>query len=111
MRYDRGVSNKRPILYRAPHARTPITSRANGKDAGLRTYSRILLHLRNEVPVPFPQKTRADHRNDNNADLTGKVTTKKPRTQTCVGRQIHTPAHAVIAPNDIYSDPAHVSYS
>ena len=38
-------SNKRPTLYRAPHARTPITSRSNGKEKGLRTYSRIPLHL------------------------------------------------------------------
>ena len=44
-------SNKRPTLYRAPHTRMVITSRANGKDKGLRTYSRIPLHLRNNVPV------------------------------------------------------------
>ena len=64
-------SNKRPILHRAPHARTPITSRANGKDEGLRTYSRIPLHLTNNVPVQFTQKTRVKNQSDNNADVNG----------------------------------------
>ena len=97
-------SNKRPTPYRAPHTRMPITSRANGKDESLRTYSRFPLYL----PVQTPQKTHADNRNDNNANLNRKVTAKQPPKQTCVGRQIHTPArfvqlvHAVIAPNDIY---------
>ena len=44
-------SNKRPTLYRAPHARMSITSRTNEKDEGLRTYSRIPLHLKNNMPV------------------------------------------------------------
>ena len=73
-------SHKRPTLYRAPHAKTPITSRANGKDEGLWTYSRILLHLRNDLPVLIPQKTRADNRSDNNADLNDEAATW---TNTC----------------------------
>ena len=82
-------ANKRLTLYRVPHARTPITS--NGKDEGLRTYSRIPLHLRNNVPIRIPQKTHADNRSDNNADLNGKVTEKKPPKQALLGQQIHTP--------------------
>ena len=87
-------SNKRPALYRAPHARMAITSRGSGKDEGLWVYSRIPLHLRNDMPIRIPQKTRADNQSNNNADLNGKVTAKQPPKQTHVGRQIHTPIHA-----------------
>ena len=34
----------------APHSRTPAVSRANGSDGGLRTYSRVPLHLRGKTP-------------------------------------------------------------
>ena len=36
--------------YVAPHSRTPAVSRANGSDGGLRTYSRVPLHLRGRAP-------------------------------------------------------------
>ena len=75
-------SLKPPALYRAPHARTAIPSRANWKSEGLRTYSRIPLHLRNDVPAQVTQKTRDDNRSDNKADQNDKVTANKPFKQT-----------------------------
>ena len=105
-------SLKPPALYSAPHARTAILSRANGKNEGLQIYLSTSLHLRNDMPARVPQKTHADDRCDNNADQNGKVTANKTFRQTRVGRQIHTPArfvqlvHAVIAPNDIYCRPS-----
>ena len=36
--------------YVAPHSRAPAVSRANGDSGGLRTYSRIPLHLRGKTP-------------------------------------------------------------
>ena len=36
--------------YVAPHSRTPAVSRANGSGRGLRTYSRVPLHLRVKTP-------------------------------------------------------------
>ena len=36
--------------YVAPHSRAPAVSRANGNGGGLRTYSRIPLHLRGKTP-------------------------------------------------------------
>ena len=36
--------------YVAPHSRAPAVSRANGDGGGLRTYSRIPLHLRGQTP-------------------------------------------------------------
>ena len=36
--------------YVAPHSQIPAVSRANGSDGGLRTYSRLPLHLRVETP-------------------------------------------------------------
>ena len=36
--------------YVAPHSRIPAISRANGSDGGLRTYSRVPLHLRVKTP-------------------------------------------------------------
>ena len=47
-------SLKPPALYRAPHARTIITSRASGKKGSFQTYSCIPLHLRSDVPARIP---------------------------------------------------------
>ena len=43
------LSNK-DNTYIAPHSRAPAVSRANGNGRGLRTYSRIPLHLRGKTP-------------------------------------------------------------
>ena len=100
-------SNTRATLYKTSHARTAITSRANGRYEGIRTYSHIPLHLRKDVPIRTSQNTRTDNRSDSNADKNGRVTVNPPPIQTHVGRQIHTPArfvqlvHVVISPNDI----------
>ena len=42
------LSNK-DNTYMAPHSRAPAISRANGNGGGLRTYSRIPLHLRSKT--------------------------------------------------------------
>ena len=93
-----------PTIYKAPHSRTTIVSRASGDSGSFRTYSLILLHLRsnsldrNEQTVARSSKTTA-HRGKEKADNTVK--------QTRVRRKIYTPArfeqlvHAVVAPNDI----------
>ena len=44
-------SNTRATLYKAPHARNATTSCANRRYEGIRTYSRIPLHLRKDVPI------------------------------------------------------------
>ena len=92
-------------LYKA-HVRNATTSRANGRYDGIRTYSRIPLHLRKDVPIQTQQNKRIGNQNESNTDHSRRV------IQTRVGRQIHTPArfvqlvHAVIAPNDIYCGPS-----
>ena len=42
--------SNRDNTYVAPHSRAPAASRANGNGGGLRTYSRIPLHLRGKTP-------------------------------------------------------------
>ena len=42
--------SNRDNTYIAPHSRAPAVSRANGYGGGLRTYSRIPLHLRGKTP-------------------------------------------------------------
>ena len=42
--------SNRDNTYVAPHWRAPAVSRANGNGGGLRTYSRIPLHLRGKTP-------------------------------------------------------------
>ena len=49
-------SNKRATLYKAPYSRMAITSCANQKNEGLRTYSCIPLHLRKDCLFE-PHKT------------------------------------------------------
>ena len=45
--------------YVAPHLQTPAVSRANGSSGGLRTYSRVPLHLQGKTLI---QTTRPRHR-------------------------------------------------
>ena len=101
----------KPTLYKVPHVRNATTSCANGRYDGIRTYSRIPLHLRKDVPIQTQQNKRIGKYNESNTDHSRRVTINPPPIQTRVGRQIHTPArfvqlvHAVIAPNDIYCGP------
>ena len=105
-------SNTKATLYKAPHVRNAATSRANGRYDGIRTYSRIPLHLRKDVLIQTQQNKRIGNHNESNTDHSRRVTIDPPPIQTRVGRQIHTPArfvqlvHAVIAPNDIYCGPS-----
>ena len=105
-------SSTKATLYKAPHVRNATTSRANGRYDGIRTYSRIPLHLRKDVPIQTQQNKRIGDHNDSNTDHNRRVTINPPPIQTRLGRQIHTPArfvqlvHAVIAPNDIYCGPS-----
>ena len=43
--------NTKATLYKAPHVRNATTSCANGRYDGIRTYSRIPMHLRKDVPI------------------------------------------------------------
>ena len=85
-------SNTRATLYKAPHARNATTFRSNGRYDGIQTYSRIPLHLRNDVPIRTQQNTCIENRNESNTDKNGRVTVNPPPIQTRVGRQIYTPA-------------------
>ena len=100
--------SNRDNTYVAPHSRAPGVSRANGNGGGLRTYSRIPLHLRGKTPGAADaviDSTKSKHAN---------VSTDQTVRKTRVGRIIETPArfvqmvHAIVAPNDIYGGPSHI---
>ena len=59
------LSNK-DNTYIAPHSRAPAVSRANGNGGGLRTYSRIPLHLRGKTPVAADAVIDSNKRNRSN---------------------------------------------
>ena len=92
-------SNTKATLYKALHVRNATTFHANGTYDGIRTYSRIPLHLRKDVPIQTQQNKRIENRNESNAGNSRRVTINPPPIQTRVGQQIHTP-------NDIYSGPS-----
>ena len=98
--------SNRDNTYVAPHSRAPAVSRANGNGGGLRTYSRIPLHLRAADAVI--DSTQSKHANIANRE---KISTDQTVRKTRVGRIIQTPArfvqmvHAIVAPNDIYGGP------
>ena len=104
--------NTKPTLYKVLHVGNATTSCANGRYDGIRTYSRIPLHLRKYLPIQTQQNKRIGNHNESNTDHSRRVSVNPPPIQTRVGRQIHTPAkfvqlvHAVIAPNDIYCGPS-----
>ena len=86
-------------------------SRANGNGGGLRTYSRIPLHLRGKTPGAADaviDSTKSKHANIANRE---KISTDQTVRKTRVVRIIQTPAqfvqifHAIVAPNDIYGGP------
>ena len=101
----------RDNTYVAPHSRAPAVSRTNGNGGGLRTYSRIPLHLRGKTPGAADaviDSTKSNHANIANRE---KISTDQTVRKTRVGRIIQTPArfvrmvHAIVAPNDIYGGP------
>ena len=103
--------SNRDNTYVAPHSRAPAVSRANGNGGGLRTYSRIPLHLRGKTPGAADaviDSTKSNHANIANRE---KISTDQTARKTRVGRIIQTPArfvqmvHAIVAPNDIYGGP------
>ena len=64
------LSNK-DNTYIAPHSRAPAVSRANGNGGGLRTYSRIPLHLRGKTTVAADaviESNKSNHSNIANRD-------------------------------------------
>ena len=98
--------SNRDNTYVAPHSRAPAVSRANGNGGGLRTYSRIPLHLQGKTPGAADaviDSTKSNHANIANRE--------KISTDQTVRRIIQTPArflqmvHAIVAPNDIYGGP------
>ena len=104
------LSNK-DNTYIAPHSRAPAVSRANGNSSGLRTYSRIPLHLRGKTPGAADAVINSNKSNRSNIVIRDKISTDTTVRKTRVGRKIQTPArfmqmvHAIVAPNDIYGGP------
>ena len=105
------ILSSRDNTYVAPHSRAPAVSRANGNGGGLRTYSRIPLHLQGKTPGAADaviDSTKSKHANIANRE---KILTDQTVRKTRVGRIIQTPArfvqmvHAIVAPNDIYGGP------
>ena len=103
--------SNRDNTYIAPHSRAPAVFRANGNRGGLRTYSRIPLHLRGKTPGAADAVIDSTKSNRLNIANREKIATDKPVRKTRVGRIIQTPArfvqmvHAIVAPNDIYGGP------
>ena len=104
------LSNK-DNTYIAPHSRAPAVSRANGNGGGLRTYSRISLHLRGKTPGAADAVIDSNKSNRSNIANRDKISTDTTVQKTRVGRIIQIPAwfmqmvHAIVAPNDIYGGP------
>ena len=104
------LSNK-DNTYIAPHSRAPAVSRANGNGGGLRTYSRIPLHLRGKTPGAADAVIDSNKSNRLNIANRDKISTDTTVRKTRVGRIIQTPArfvqmvHAIVARNDIYGGP------
>ena len=104
------LSNKAKT-YIAPHSRATAVSCANGNGSGLRTYSRIPLHLRGKTPGAADAVIDSNKRNHSNIVNRDKISTDATVRKTRVGRKIQTPVrfvqmlHAIVAPNDIYGRP------
>ena len=99
---------KQFTFYVAPHLRTPAVSRANGNGGGLRTYSRVPLHLRDKTPSSNETTKPPNDKNISYIAKGDQIVPDATAKQTRVGRKIHTPArfvqmvHAFVAPNDIF---------
>ena len=94
--------------YVAPHSRTPAVSRANRSSGGLRTYSRVPLHLRHKTPNSNKTTRPPNLKNNLNIANGDQIVPDTTANQTRVGQKIHTPArfvqmvHTLVAPNGIY---------
>ena len=94
--------------YVAPHSRTPAVSRAKGSSGGLRTYSRVPLHLQGRTPNTTNTTKTSNVRNNLNIADGDKIISDTTVKQTRVGQKILTPARfvqmvqALVAPTDIY---------
>ena len=84
--------SNRDNTYIAPHSRAPAVSRANGTGGGLRTYSRIPLHLRGNTPGAADTIIDSTKSNRSNIANRDKISTDKTVRKTRVGRIIQTPA-------------------
>ena len=89
-------------------------SRANGNGGGLRTYSRMPLHLRGKTPGAADaviDSTKSKHVNIANRE---KISTDQTVRKTDNGQIIQTLArfvqmvHAIVAPYDIYGGPSRI---
>ena len=105
---DKGKLPNKRKAYVAPHSRAPAVSRANGNGSGLRTYSRIPLHLQGKTPGAADAVIDSNTRSRSNVANRDKISTDATVRKTRVGRTIQTPArfvqmvHAIVAPNDFY---------
>ena len=103
--------SSRDNTYIAPHSRASAVSRANGNGGGLRTYSRIPLHLRGKTSGAADAVIDSNKSNRSNITNRDKIPTDATVQKTRVGRIIQTPARfvqmvqAIVAPNDIYGGP------
>ena len=94
--------------YVAPHSRAPAVSRANGDGCGLRTYSRIPLHLRGKTLGAADAVKDSNIGNSLNIANRDKISTDATVRKTRVGQTIQTPGrfvqmvHVIVAPNNIY---------
>ena len=77
--------NTKATLYKAPYVRNATTSCANGRYDGIRTYSRVPVHLRKNVPIQTQQNKRISNHNESNTGHSRKVTINPPPIQTRVG--------------------------
>ena len=86
---------KPPTLYKVPHSKTNIASRANGESGSFQSYSRIPLHLRIDTLNRNTMNKQTDVRSSTNTAHSGTAKSDNTVKQTRVGRTIHTPARFV----------------
>ena len=79
------LSNK-DKTYIAPHSRAPAVSHPNGNGGGLRTYSRIPLHLRGKTPDAADAVINSNKRNRSNIVNRDKISRDATVKKTRVGR-------------------------
>ena len=82
--------------YLAPHSRIPVVFRANGSSGGLRTYSRVPLHLRGKTPNTTDTTKTSNVRNNSNIADGDKIVPDATVKQTRAGQKIHTLARFVL---------------
>ena len=75
------------ILYKEPHSRNPIVSRANGNGSGLQTYSCVPLHLRGSALDCSETKAQTKVNSSNNTADSDKVKSDNTVKQTRVWTQ------------------------